>query len=264
MSNLIFLEGISGVGKSSVSAALCDRLRRFGYSADCFLEGDSKSPLDLFNVSFLTGDEYRNLLRSYPAWADEIQKNSIIEPDYALVRYRDTTRKYYSQVLYEYLKEHEFCYNAENPVPLTRFSEVFIKMWGRFAENVIMTQGYLIFDGSLLHHQINDLIRNYNASATQIEAHICALIRTIDVLNPVIFYLISQDVSTRLTQARESRGQTPPTSEQIAFWEKRQQMDLWVLERIPVKSHRIDISDGSWDAALDIIVLSITNTGKMP
>ena len=95
MSNLIFIKGISGVGKSSISAMLCERLRSFGYSANCFLEGDSESPLDLFYVSYLTGDEYRELLRSYPAWVDELQKKSIVEPDHAIVRYQDTKRKYY-------------------------------------------------------------------------------------------------------------------------------------------------------------------------
>jgi hypothetical protein len=264
MSNLIFVEGISGVGKSTISNVLCERLRSFGYSAYCILEGDSDSPLDLFYVSYLTGGEYRELLRSYPAWSDELQKKSLVEPDYALVRYQDTKRKYYSPELYGYLKEHELCYNTENPVPLSKFSEVFVNLWRLFAEKDIIKQDNLIFDGSLLHHQVNDLIRNYNATEDQIAAYLSVLIRTIESLNPMVFYLSTQDVCSQLTKARQSRGQTPPAYEQIVFWQKRKQMDLSLLERLPVKSRIIDISDGNWDSALENIFSSITTSDDSP
>lgn len=55
-----------------------------------------------------------------------------------------------------------------------------------------------------------------------------------------------------------------PTYEQIAFGEKRKQMDLLVLERLSVKSHLIDISDNRWDVALENIVLNITNSDNSP
>lgn len=264
MSNLIFIEGISGVGKSTISTVLCEKLHSSGYSATCFLEGDSNSPLDLFYVSYLTRDEYGEILRSYPSLADELRKGSIVEPDYALVRYQDAERKHFSSELYRYLKSHEFCYNTENPVPMSQYGEVFINLWRRFAENKTTNQGYYIFDGSLLHHQINDLLRNYDATENQIASHLCMLTQTIAFLNPVVFYLSTQDVGSRLAKARQSRGQTPPTYEQIEFWKKCKRMDLSMLERLPIESHIIDISDDSWDFALENIILSVSNSDGSP
>lgn len=264
MGSIIFIEGISGVGKSTISTALCDSLNSLGFSASCYLEGDQNSPLDLFYISYLAKDAYKELLRSYPAWADELQKKSRVEPNYALVRYQDTKREYFSSELFGYLKGHEFCYNTKKLLPLSTYSEVFIDRWRRFAEDKRTNQATLVFDGSFLHHQVNDLIRNYDASEDQIAAHLNALLRTIESQNPVVFYLSTQDVGRRLTKARQSRGQTPPTYEQIVFWQKRKQLDLSVLERLPVKSRIIDISDDSWDSALKNIVLNIVSPEGSP
>ena len=259
MSTPVFIEGISGVGKSTLSSMLCDKLHHLGHPSNCFLEGDTNSPLDLFYVSYLTVEEYASLLHSYPTQADELQKNSLVEPDYILVRYQDTNRRYYSSELYEYLRAHELCYKAENPLPLSKYGEVFLNLWARFARRTATTQSILIFDGSLLHHQINDLMRNYAASEKQIKAYLSMLIQTIEPLHPMVFYLFTQDVGTQFAKARQSRGQMPPTCEQVAFWEKRMRMDLSVLNGLAVQTHRIDISDGSWNSALERIVSSITN-----
>jgi len=257
MSNLIFIEGISGVGKSTISAALCERLRKLGGSVNYYPEGDPDHPLDLFYVSYLTLDEYRELLHSYPGWGNELQKNSLVEPDYVLVRYQDTKRTYYSPELFKYLKEYEFCYNPKSTLPLSKYSMVFINLWRRFAENKKTSRNLFIFDGSLLMHQINDLTRNYDATTDQITAYLNLLLETIEHLNPVVFYLSLQDIRGRLTKARQSREQTPPTDEQILFWQKRKKIDLSVLERLPVKSHILDISDDNWDFALDNIVRAL-------
>lgn len=47
MSRIIFIEGVSGVGETTMAQHLCDKLRRLGYSASCYPEGDPYSPLDL-------------------------------------------------------------------------------------------------------------------------------------------------------------------------------------------------------------------------
>lgn len=52
MKNLIFIEGVSGVGKSTTTTKLCKKLPESGYTAVCHLEGEIKSPVDLFWVAF--------------------------------------------------------------------------------------------------------------------------------------------------------------------------------------------------------------------
>jgi hypothetical protein len=254
MRKIIFVEGISGAGKSTVSVMLCEKLCGLGYPAGCFLEGDTDSPLDLFYTAYLTMLEYAGMLREYPGFADKLQKNSIIAPDYALVRYRDTRSKYYAPRLCEYLESREFCYNAAAPPPMREYSNVFVRLWRRFAQSSEIDCDFLIFDGSLLHHQINDLIRNYNAGEYEIAVHLTALLRTVGAYNPVVLYLLTDEVGKQLTEARKSRGKAPPTADEIAFWEKRKRTDLSVLEKLPAETFIADITDGSRDYLTDKII----------
>ena len=117
MINLIFIEGISGVGKSTATPILCEKLRDNGYRANYYLEGDINSPADSFWNAYLTKFEYEKIQFEYPDFIDGLLKNCIDDDDYVLVRYQDKERQYYSPELYEYLKEREFCYNPVNPLP---------------------------------------------------------------------------------------------------------------------------------------------------
>jgi deoxyadenosine/deoxycytidine kinase len=160
MAHLIFIEGVSGVGKSTISLALREALP----SARCFLEGDSDSPLDLFHVSYLTRAQHALLLRAHPASAGALNKRSVIEADYALIRYRNAAREpLFPPELQQYLEARELCYRAQNPPPLPEYEKVFLNLWRQFAQREKLGIPHVIFDGALLHHQINDLMRNYDA-----------------------------------------------------------------------------------------------------
>lgn len=77
MKNIIFIEGVSGVGKSTTVHTLSEKLRNLGYSVRCHIEGDADSPLDLCWAVYLTLPEYESLLISYPIFTDEFSKNII-------------------------------------------------------------------------------------------------------------------------------------------------------------------------------------------
>lgn len=65
---------------------------------------------------------------------------------------------------------------------------------------------YAIFDASLISHMTNDMVRNYNASEDEILNHLKELLQSVRQLNPIVFYLSSNDVDNRLVMARQSRG----------------------------------------------------------
>lgn len=50
MKNIIFIEGVSGVGKSTTVSALGEKLLNLGYSASCHFEGDPDSPLKVIGT----------------------------------------------------------------------------------------------------------------------------------------------------------------------------------------------------------------------
>ncbi|ABX42438.1 P-loop NTPase family protein [Lachnoclostridium phytofermentans] len=260
MKNIIFIEGVSGVGKSTTVHKLSDKLRSLGYSVKSHVEGDPTSPLDLCWAAYFTIPEYENLLIVYPTFAEELSKNIIYRDDYILLRYQVECTPLYSSELHAKLHKHEFCYNPVNTVPLSKFTEVFTNLWKEFAYNGVSENDYVIFDASLVGHITNDLIRNYNASEAELVEHIETLLHIIRSMNPIIFYLSSDNVCERLIKARDSRKQTPPDNGRIEFWEKRKQIDLSVLSQLSVQSQIIDITNEDWDSAISYIASQVTNT----
>lgn len=259
---LIFVEGVPGVGKSTVTAKLCDILINQGFSAKCYLEADLNNPIDLYWYAYLTKSEYENILVLHDAFAEEIAANSVYEDEYVLVRYQDFESRYYSPELYEYFKAREVCYKARNPVPYEMFTRIFFDRWRSFLSSDLSKQDFLIFDGAFLAHQINDLIRNYNPTDDKIIRHLETIWQIIKPYTPVAFYLESQDIWERIRAANINRLQTIPPKEQTPFWENRKRIDVLALDRLPIEFHRFDISDESWDSAIDTMVMLIQETDK--
>lgn len=259
MQNIIFIEGVSGVGKSTTVHKLGEKLRSLGYSVRCHVEGDPNSPLDLCWVAYLDISEYENLLVSYPMFSDSLSKNVIYKGKYILLRYQIKRTPLYSQELHEKLQKREFCYNPTNSiVHLSKFTEVFVDLWKQFTRSDAVKYDYAVFDASLVAHMMNDLVRNYNASKSELVNHLEKLLQTIRNLNLIIFYLSSENVRERLIKARQDRRQTYPDDEKIKFWERRKQMDLSVIPNLSVKSHTIDIKNDNWDCVVSEIVSELT------
>jgi len=262
MKNIIFIEGVSGVGKSTTVNKLGEELRQLGFSVDCFVEGDPHSPLDICWAAYLTIPEYEKILNDYPQFAESLLENIIYRDDYILLRYQVERTPLYSPELHSELHKREFCYNPTNTAPISKFTEVFTKLWERFAQNANAKNDYAIFDASLVGHMTNDLIRCYNATESELVEHMEMLLKIIRHMNPIIFYLSSDNVTERLIEARHSRGQPPPDDGRIEFWNKRKAMDLSVLPKLSIKYEVLNITNDRWDSAISYIVSQITNREK--
>jgi hypothetical protein len=258
MTKIILIEGVSGVGKSTLSKILCDKLCEMGYDAKAYIEFDFDNPIDFYCTAYFKKDDYDNLLMEYSAFSKDIRKNTIFADDVRLIRYYDRETPLFSAPLLDVLCKHEFCWKPKNLVPIYEYTRVYKMVWKQFAKKVSNNFDCLIFDGSLFHHPINDMIRNYRVSNDQATHHVNTLIKTIRNLNPLICYLSSENVSEQLQKARISRNQTPPTAEQIGFWEERKNMDMAVMRQLSIPCDVYDISQEDWDSVIDTVIEKIT------
>lgn len=249
MKKLVFIEGVSGVGKSTTAEKLSCALRNLGIAALCYLEGDANNPVDLFGCAYLTAEEFAGALKRYPHESDKLLQHSTRVHDYALVRYRDRNTGYFRTPLLDWLKEHEGFYRPTNPIPLDCYTAVFVDCWRRYLASGAMVDGIAIFDGCFLYHRINDLINNYSANDDQITTHLNALLSAMLPHRPYLFYLYAQDVGKRLTEARKARAQAPAAAERIVAETRMKQRQLVILEQIPIEKKVLDISNG-WDSAI--------------
>ncbi len=277
MTRLFFVEGVSGVGKTTTVEALCRELGNLSIPAQCYVEGDPSNPVDLFGCAYLTAEEFAGLLGQYPHEACRILRHSVIAGGYALVRYREVIAgnfipRLFGPALHDWLREREGFYKPMRPMPIDSYTKVFADCWQRYlasreaseargpGEPGEPTADIAIFDGCFLYHRINDLTHNYGADDDQIVAHLNALLTAMLPHKPYLFYLSAPDVGERLRSARKARGQDPPTAERIATEVERKRRQLAVLERIPIERQVFDISNG-WDSAMSTM-LSIVESRR--
>ena len=260
MTKLLFIEGVSGVGKSTITQKLRDKLRGMGYSVDRYREFDFPNPIDFYSTAYFKKNEYEALLAEYNWLTEDIRNNTVIADDVRLVRYYNQKTPLFSESLLGKLHEHEFCWNPANLIPLSEYTRAYKSVWEKFVKNTSNQLDYLIFDGSLIHHPINDMTRNYNAMSEQITSHLNTLIETVSSFRPQIIYLSSDNVAERLKKARISRDETLPSDEQIRFWEKRKVMDLAVMPQLSIPYEIYDISQENWDSEIDVMMERIFET----
>lgn len=142
--------------------------------------------------------------------------------------------------------EREFCYNPRNPVSFEDYSEAYVAVWKNFVASLSGDVDFIIFDGSLLHHPINDMIRNYSATKEQVLTHTQKLLDSLGKTEYELYYLQTDDIEKQLKTAYRNRGQNTPDSADILFWENRYTYDRFVLSNIDCNCRVYDVTD-KWD-----------------
>ncbi len=261
MTELIFIEGVSGVGKSTMVRMLTESLNRRGFRARAYLEFDFTNPIDFYCTAYLTIDEYKKLCEDFPDERDALLRYTIPAGDIRLVRYFDDDTPLFAPALLAELRKKEFCWHPAHLVSMKEYTEAYRNVWTHFADSIDETYDFLLFDGSLLHHPINDMMRNYHITGEQAVPHVTTLLRALGDRKRRIFYLETDDIGAQLTRAHTDRGQNPSSAEDIAFWETRHRNDRTVLEHLCEEIRIYDVSAGNWDAVREQIECLLTTAG---
>jgi hypothetical protein len=246
MTRLIFIEGVSGAGKSTSAKALAERLRDVKHYA----EGDISNPVDFYAAAYFSAEDYDNFLSEYAQFADKIRKRTVAADDVRLVRYMDGKTPLFSAPLSSALRRREFCWNPGECVPFAEYRRVMETLWCGFAQRADLPD-YVVFDGSLLHHTVNDMRHNYGASVREIAAHIGTLLDAVSALNPTVFYLRPESIRASLINARTSRRERAATEEDVAFWDERGRVDTAVLAELRADVYVLDVAIGGWGEVVE-------------
>lgn len=257
MTKVIFIEGVSGVGKSTMVSGLTERLRGQGYTVKSWLEFDFTNPIDFYCTAYFLASEYEELCARYPSSAETLWKYTIAADDVRLVRYYNEDTPLFDEPLLAELCEREFCYDPKNPVSLSEYTRVYQAVWKNYFSALNNEYDYLIFDGSLLHHPINDMMRNYHADKEQILFHVKELLGTLGKRKRYIFYLCTGDIALQLTKAHIDRGQEPPSAEYVEFWQQRYENDMFVLQFIDEEYQIFDVSHNGWKEAMETMLSAL-------
>ena len=119
-------------------------------------------------------------------------------------------------------------------------------VWTDFAASIDPALDFILFDGSLLHHPINDMMRNYHITGEQAIPHVTTLLRALGDCPRRIVYLETDDLAGQLARAYADRRQAPPTAEDLCFWETRRCNDRIVLAHLEERCTIHDVSSQNW------------------
>ncbi len=254
MSQILFIEGVSGVGKSTMVKSLSERLTAGGDSVRAYVEFDYTNPIDFYCTAYVPHDTYEALCADYPLEAPALHDHAIPTTPAVLVRYFNEDTPLFSAPLLAELRKMELCYHPTRPVSLDEYTAVYRDVWERFAAKIDPAVDHYLFDGSLLHHPINDMMRNYHVSPEQALSHVQTLLSALKTTPQQVVYLYSDDLAAQLRRAHTDRNQPPPDEEYVAFWNERYEKDRYVLENALPEARIYNISENRWDVVMDDIL----------
>jgi hypothetical protein len=152
------------------------------------------------------------------------------------------------------------------------FTELFLKRWQSFVGKAEKSDEINIFECAYLQNQLCELIYFFQTSRSRIETYMLNLIETVRNLNPVMFYLNQADVSEHIRRLGEDRvnekGEKDWLGQMILYtenspygrkhnlkgfegvikgFEKRQQIELNLIKKLPVTTHITENPDYNWD-----------------
>ena len=257
LTKLIFIEGVSGVGKSTMVQTLQKELTDLGYKVKSYLEGDYTNPIDFYRTAYFTTLDYEKLCCKYSCYIEIINENTIKADGIRLIRYANGKDYIFEEPLLSTLIEYEFCYHPKRKIAIDKFISIYEKIWNNYQKSLNGEFDFIVFDGSLLHHPLNDIINNYHITGEQAVPFITALLNAIGLTEKYIFYLKTDNISIQLQIAYKDRQHPKPTGKQIEFWERRFKDDMVVLNSINENFRILNISNNCWDKAKKEILFNV-------
>lgn len=185
----VFIEGIQGMGKSTLLNSILTAIPKF----HVYREGDY-SPVELAWCTWMSKEEYEEVLKHYQTLQDEIRKNTVQEHEHFVVSYT----KIITDVpeFHKNLENFEI-YNGRKPLQVLK--EIIFSRYGNFSKS-----GYL-FECSFFQNIIEDLILFHQLSDDEILEFYHELYNNINKEQFLLLYLYSDKLEENIRTIKKER-----------------------------------------------------------
>lgn len=268
---LILVEGIPGAGKTTISKKIKKHLKDKGLDAVLYNEGDMH-PADMAWNALLSREEYSKIIKENKENEKIIRDNSVFEGDYVILAYTKLGFHRKQNKLMEFLEEHEI---YDGRVPIKVFKDIHLKRWKKFEKEMLEEENkIIIFECSFLQNHVNELLAIHNKDANFIKEYLNDLIKTVSNLNPKLIYLKQASIEETINRVAKERvscnkemyldwiditieyfknssygkqNKINGLEGLIMYLEKRQEIELEVIENLPID--KIVITNKDYDYA---------------
>lgn len=188
----IFIEGLQGMGKSTLLQRLSKRLPEYRV----YREGDI-SPVDLAWCSYMTESEYQAVLERYPDIAEEIRQWTKQEGDHYVVAY--------TRILTDYPGFHKDLEQFEIYSGRKSLAELKQIVTTRFHAFWKSKECGNLFECAFFQNIIEDLILFHQCSDEEIVNFYQHLFASVDKDSFLLLYLDSEQVEENILQIKKER-----------------------------------------------------------
>lgn len=185
----IFIEGLQGMGKSTLVSALAEKLPQL----HAYREGDY-SPVDLAWCAWMTPAEYEAMLARFDDFREEIAPNTVCEGAYRIVPY--TKIRTNDRSIYKAFEDFEI-YNGRKT--LSELKAIIFTRYGNYRA----TGG--LFECAFFQNIIEDLILYHQLSDDDIVAFYRDLWAVLDKENFLLLYLHGDQIEENINIIRKER-----------------------------------------------------------
>lgn len=203
LNNIILVEGLPGVGKTTISKLIKQVLQKNNIKSKLYLEGDKNQPADYEAVALLNEKEYEDILKKHP------ENSKIIEK---------ITQKNKKGYLLNYKEGIEFFLKEENKdifekinkkdiyeLPLELHQELILEKWDEFSKKLKNEDEIYIIECSFIQNPITYSLIREGASEKEVMKYIKKIEDRIISSNPLLIYIEQDDYEKVFKNAVEER-----------------------------------------------------------
>ena len=214
MKKIYFIEGIPGIGKTTLSLTVENSLLQKAKKVKRYEEHSCENPLDMTRKAFLSQTEYKLFVEKCVALAKgskyssndiiaEIEARTSFESEHAIISY---LQPYFeNEAIIQELRQlyrREIC---NGHISEKEYMDVILSMFFKFSKDA-QDDWFYIFDGALLQNILLDMIGFYNVSSEALKVFYNKLLSILAAFEIVILYLYDKNVETILNETNSARA----------------------------------------------------------
>jgi hypothetical protein len=258
---LFIIEGLPCTGKSTTAKYIADILLEQGNSVLHYDEGTSEHPADYEFHAYMTESDL-NILSDGQL---EYLKNVGVKKNLGLlIALSKVGKELFDKII---------PFKIYDCLPWEKEKTIMLSHWQEFAQQALLEKNTYVFNCCFLQNPLCEMMMRFNFPYYDIQEYIMKIYDHIKDLNPVVIYLENSHVKERVSEIALERDNDwlksvidYHTSQgygkennlsgfdgYVDCLEKRQQIELKILNSLPIKKVIIKNPYENWDNAHGII-----------
>jgi len=201
--NIILVEGLPGVGKTTISKLIKQVLQKNNIKSKLYLEGDKNQPADYEAVALLNEKEYEDILKKHPENSKIIEKITQKNKKGYLLNYKEEIEfflKDETKDIFEKIKEKDIY-----ELPIQLHQELILEKWDEFSKKIKNEDEVYVIECCFIQNPITYSFIREGESEQNVLKYIKKIEDKIISSNPLLIYVEQDDYEQSFKKVVEER-----------------------------------------------------------